>query len=112
VGIVSAMKKKVVKTIVLQFGQGAFLRILFEDKKAGKEIFYSGTGYLVENAAYKISEDEPAFTFQFIRNSADWNKRTKVRLVTEYKQLDNVSIEIGNNIVLGIIGYEQDQLLN
>jgi hypothetical protein len=56
---------------------------------------------------FKVKKEvPPTLTFQFNRSASSRNKRTSVKIVIEDKMLSQYSTGIGNNIVLGIQGYE------
>jgi hypothetical protein len=90
----------------IDFGSAAFIIIQYEEQKIQDGIFYRGEGYLSDDKSNFRKKVPPLLTFEFSRSASSWNKRTAVKTIIDDEMLSEYSTQIGNNIALGIEGYE------
>ena len=100
------------KQFSIAYASNVFVVIRYQQQRMEEEIFYKGEGYLSDNDSMFRKELPPILTFQFSRSTSSWNQRTPVRIVIDNEILSPYSTQIGNNIVLGIQGYENGSDIN
>jgi hypothetical protein len=94
------------KEFAIDFGSTAFIIIQYEEQKIQDGIFYKGEGYLSDDKSNFRKKVPALLTFEFSRSASSWNNRTAVKTIIDDEMLSKYSTEIGNNIVVGIQGYE------